>query len=297
VLAAVPGRTGEGIGAAVAEHRSLGCCAESGPNNLSDVLAQASAVAPRLPGGASFAGAIAALLGAYAVVLAMVISLTTDTAGVDDVLTFFAAGSLVAAATTAFATLRGRSREWIDEVAPDGIAVPAGLRTTLAAHGLSQVEVRLAARGSTSRTFGGLRRAWIVLSHASIHDRAGLPFVLWHELAHAARRDGARRWVANTFGYAVFLASVFTAEVPAAAAGALGVLLVRTANRWISELACDRIAVAHAGADAARAWALRARDAPGLVARLRALLSHPPLAWRLAWAASPSRSRPFRYLG
>jgi Zn-dependent protease with chaperone function len=124
-----------------------------------------------------------------------------------------------------------------------------------------------------------------------VQDRAGLPFVLWHEVAHAVRRDDVRRWVGDTLGYAVFLASVFTAEVPAAAAGALGALLVRTAHRWISEVACDRIAVAHTGPDPFLAWA--GRVDVGLAVRFRDLLSHPPRGWRQAAAlrAVPRRSR------
>jgi Zn-dependent protease with chaperone function len=103
-------------------------------------------------------------------------------------------------------------------------------------------------------------------------------FIAAHEAAHLAREDSATQTMAL-----MYLAALTAALV----AGGTGLWLVIPAaaavlaNRWIAELACDRIAIRVTGQVPSLTFAglldpAYSRKRPSGLARLRGLLTHPP---------------------
>lgn len=286
VLAAARASAPDALADAVGEHRRLGCCAESGPNNLPDVLAEASTTPRRLPGLGSFVRELVAVVLAYAAVVAVVIALGPDGADAETVLAFMVVGLAVAVLLSVIRSLRQRWRRWLESSGAEMVAVPEGLRTMLAGYGLRRVEVHLHLGPAVDRTFTSVRRARLFICQASARDRSTLPFVLWRELAHAARRDSIRSWIAGNLAYAVFIGTVLTFDPSMVIAGFIGGVLVLVGHGWWAEIACDRVAMAYAGRPAMHAWAKRTRRAQlqwPWRRRVVLLLMYPPMAWRLAW--------------
>jgi Zn-dependent protease with chaperone function len=149
--------------------------------------------------------------------------------------------------------------------------------------GLRHLEVRV--RPATADHCLRLaRRAWIVISAHTERQVDLLPFVLWHEVAHLARRDIRVRRVTAIVGFGLLMASLVSFDPRAMVIAWIGVPVVTVAGRWWSEAACDRLAVEHAGAHALHRWAadVRANRGARRVSRVRSFLSHPPLALRTA---------------
>jgi len=143
-------------------------------------------------------------------------------------------------------------------------------------------------------------QAWIVLAPRTMARPRSAGFVVGHEVAHALRNDHARHRVVGTLAPATLLAGYITLDPRAWLIAFGGVLIFHVADRWWTELACDRFAARWAGAEALRAWAdghralLRERQNRGWrrLRRVRNLVKHPPLALRVALyrnRQSPSR--------
>jgi hypothetical protein len=138
------------------------------------------------------------------------------------------------------------------------------------------------------------RRGMVVLNPSSAWDVDRLPFVLGHEVAHLVRRDHLRRRLAGALYAGACTTAFLSADRTAMAVAAASVLVHVVATRWASELSCDAWAVRWSSVEAMRSWAAYRRTTrrrsinrwvdPRLTG-LGSLLTHPPLALRLARTA------------
>lgn len=140
----------------------------------------------------------------------------------------------------------------------------------------------------------------MVSEHTEQHPEP-LRFVLWHEIAHLARRDDVLRRLTAALVFGLLIAALASIDPGAMAIAFVGVLLVAVTGHWWSETACDRLAARHAGVGALHAWAagrraivviLRRNKALSRRARAKGLLTHPPLALRTAFHPHVSQESP-----
>ena len=268
------------VAAALDRHVGIGCCAEMHVGQVPAALEEAARCQARLPGRASAAFGIAGLIAAFGAVLALVLAASWDTTGPQTVLAL-AAACLVPILLLSPVRLRRIRRVWqsLESQAPTAIAVPPALQQTITDAGGGLLAVRVQP-GGKDRCFTARHRTLVLLSSISVDDREGLPFVLWHELAHGVRRDSARRHVLAALTFATIVPSMLTFDLRAMAAAVAGTYLIVVGTRWLSELSSDAIAVRIAGPQAMHAWAQRVRRLRRR--RIRGLLTHPPLSLRLA---------------
>jgi hypothetical protein len=193
--------------------------------------------------------------------------------------------------------LIGRRRHVRDAIAsaPTLLPVPESTRPLLDRLSLRQLEVRTHAEGSLGRCCRLGRRAWIVIGPAAELDPQLARFVLWHEVAHLARRDMTARGLGLGVSVGLVADSIAGRDLRAVAIAVGGTALLTVAGRWWSEAACDRFAVRRAGPAGFHAWAAGIRSGRALLlrqnrlprsARLKALFTHPPLALRTALHAN-----------
>ena len=175
---------------------------------------------------------------------------------------------------------------------PDAVHVPApGLAQALARTGLRTLDVVLLPPGGpvAGRSLGRAFRFWgrgTVVMRPVTRDINPEPvrFVTAHEAAHLARGDTATLVLAFACLPALAVVVIVGGAGPWLIVPAVGAVIV---NRWITELACDRIAARVTGRMPSLAFAgyldrvQAAKRNRGLV-RLRSLLTHPPASLRRA---------------
>jgi hypothetical protein len=111
-------------------------------------------------------------------------------------------------------------------------------------------EVRVQSEISRDRCYRLGRRAWIVMGEATENHQERSRFVLWHEVAHLARRDVTTRRLSASVQCSLFVAALASFDPRAVAITVAGTAVLAIAGRWWSELACDRFAVKQAGVGA-----------------------------------------------
>ena len=144
------------------------------------------------------------------------------------------------------------------------------------------------------------RRAWIVLGEGTERTPSIARFVLWHEVAHLARRDITARRLNAYLGYSLFVGALMSFDPRALAIAVIGTATLTVAGLWWSEAACDRFAVRQDGPEGLHAWAeavrgsltaLRRQRKLSRRARVKSVLTHPPLALRVALHPNTRASR------
>jgi len=277
------------VRASLAEGDHGACCQETGVSEVRTLLAEMGSHADGLPGrGRAAAGMVGGLIP-YALLWCTVLAVTWDTSGPELVLALGAATVLLSA-LLAPVFLRRRVHRSL-AYAPTTLPMPESMRPLLDRLGLQQLEVRIQPAPAQDRCYRLGRRAWIVLGSGTERHRELAHFVLWHEVAHLARRDGAARRLSARVGVGLVVGAMGSFDLRAAAIAVTGTAMLIVAGRWWSEAACDRIAVRQAGPAALHAWAaavsgtlatLRRQKERPRRARVKDLLSHPPLALRTA---------------
>ncbi|BCJ39643.1 hypothetical protein GCM10010168_79020 [Actinoplanes ianthinogenes] len=275
--------------AAATEQDHIACCQESGISPIRPTLIAMGSHAGRLPGRArTAAGFIAAAVPAL-LLWAAVLAVAWDTTGPETIL---AAGGLALAVFLAL-TLVARRRQFdrVRALVPDRLTVPAELQPVLDRLGLRSLEVRRQAGVALDRCFRYGPRALVVVCANTEAHAEFIGFVLWHELAHLARREHARRRLWYLLLIGLYVGATVGSDVRALAVAVLGGLVLTVSGRWWSELACDRFAVRHSGVAGLHAWVAdqrkirviaRQRGKWSAGKQLRSLLSHPPLRLRAA---------------
>jgi hypothetical protein len=234
----------------------------------------------------------------YAGLSAAILGLTWDEAGPEIFGTVFVASTVIYGLLVALVSRRGTAKHLAK--LPVAFDPPPEVVAVLARRGLTG-EIRLqSGRAVRDRCYRRGSNAWIVLAPRTMARPRLVGFVLAHEVAHALRNDHGRHRVVGTLAPATLVAGYITLDPWAWLIAFSGVIVFHVADRWWSELACDRFAVRWAGAAALRAWAddhralLRERQNRGWrrLRRVRNLLKHPPFALRVALyrnRQSPSR--------
>lgn len=260
------------LAAALDGHRT--CCGESGDGDIRVALGEIGSRAEVLPGrGRAVARAIANLL-AYLLLGVVVLAVTWETSGPEMVVAVAGVAFLLRLGVAALVARRrlGRALAGI----PAMTAGPDELRSLRAALGLRELEIRVHPGATVDRCHRWRGRGWVVVSEVLDAQPEALRFVLWHEMAHLARRDGPIRAMCAAVLIGLGTGALLSFDLRAMLVVAVGGLLVTVASYWWSESACDRIAVRQAGPAGMRAWA----DLMGSGSRW-GWLTHPPTAWRI----------------
>ncbi|MGI5244895.1 hypothetical protein [Dactylosporangium sp. CA-139066] len=264
------------------------CCPESVPSHAEAALAEVvrgAGKVRRRAWVAGLAGRVALMAGLYAIVLAI----AWDTAGPEIILAG-GGGAVVVALGVAAVRVRGATRRLATNPAPV-VPLPADAGPLLERLGLRSLEVRVGGGFATDRCYRRGRRAWIFVSEHTDHDAQRVRFVLWHEVAHLARRDSRGRIVTGLLGLGLLTGVMLSFDPRAMLVAGIGAPALAIAWRWWAEAACDRFAVRQVGGAALRAWAAdhlavvatlrRRRQLPKRLGR-RTWLSHPPMRLRAA---------------
>ncbi|MEU8662501.1 Clp protease N-terminal domain-containing protein [Actinoplanes philippinensis] len=261
----------EALRAAAAGHDT--CCGERGDGDVraavAEVIADVRALPGRGPAVVRTIGGLAPYLLLYVVVLAV----TWKTSGPELILVVAAAAILLRLAT---AGLVARGRLGREVAGLPAVQFPAGeLRPLLDRLDLRELTILLHPSLTVDRCYRWGRRGWVILSAPVAAHPDVLRFVLWHEMAHLARRDGPIRGMRATLVIALGTASVLSFDVRAILVAVVGGLLVTSAGSWWQEISCDRLAVARTGPGAIQEWVDVFQPSS-----VRGLLTHPPAAWR-----------------
>jgi Zn-dependent protease with chaperone function len=180
------------------------------------------------------------------------------------------------------------------------LPAPESMRPLLARLGLQQLEVRLQPGPAVDRCHRLGRRAWIVLGEGAERTPTMARFVLWHEVAHLARRDIAARRLNTCLGYGLFVGALTSFDLWALAIAITATARLTVAGQWWSGAACDRFAVRQNGPESLHTWAevvrgslaaLRLQRKLSRWARVKSLFTHPPLALRAALHPNTQASR------
>ena len=286
------------IRAALAEGDHGTCCQETGVSEIRVLLAGMGAHANRIPGrGRAIAGMVGGL-SPYLLLWSVVLAVTWDTSGPELVVVSAAVATLVSWLLGSI-ILRRRVRRSVAR-ATITLPTPDSMRPLLDRLGLRQLEVRLQSGPAVDRCHRLGRRAWIVLGEGTERRPTVACFVLWHEVAHLARRDIAARGLAACLGYGLFIGALTSFDVRALAIAVTGTATLTVAGRWWSEAACDRFAVRQDSPEGLHAWAegvrgglaaLRLQRKLSRWARVKGLFTHPPLALRAALHPTTRASR------
>ncbi len=133
-------------------------------------------------------------------------------------------------------------------------------------------------------------KAWIALNPYTPDHRL-IEFVVAHEIGHALRDEWLRRAASFVGAYTLFLCALLSFDYRVFLAGTVTALALWTSQAWISEIACDRIAVRKAGIEAFETFVAEHRKVLDLrpnrtvrrrIRRVFGRLMHPPIGWRLA---------------
>ncbi|MEU4216139.1 Clp protease N-terminal domain-containing protein [Actinoplanes sp. NPDC026623] len=267
------------IRAALAEGDHGDCCQETGISDVRPILAEMGSQANRLPGRGYTVARLAGGLIPHLLLYAAVLAVTWDTSGPELIVAVGAGALLVYLLLSPF-PLRRRTRQAVARV-PRTLIVPEDIRPLLDRLGLDQLEVRVKPGFARDECYRLGRRAWIVIS-AHTEEADWSRFILWHEMAHLARRDHTVRWVRACASASLIVAACLSFDLRALAIAGAGTAVLSVATRWWSEAACDRLAVRQAGSEALHAWAAEQREESTRSERACGLLTHPPLALRTA---------------
>lgn len=277
------------IRAALAEGDHGGCCQETGVSEIRVLLATMGSDVAGITGRGR---AVAGLVGGsvpYLLLWFAVLAVTWDTAGPEPVLALAAATMLLSGVNGSM-VVRRRTREAVARAATV-LPVPGSVRPLLDRLGLRQLEVRVEAGPGAGRCHRLGRRAWIVLGDGVEQTPAIARFVLWHEMAHLARRDHRARRLHAGLGVGLIAGAIGSLDLRALTIAVAGTALVTVGGRWWSEAACDRLAVRRGGPAGLQAFEAAVRGYRAVLRRQRALprwarvkgvLTHPPLALRVA---------------
>ncbi|WP_433202624.1 hypothetical protein ACQP00_32680 [Dactylosporangium sp. CS-047395] len=251
---------------------------------LAEVTARAGAVPRR-----GWIGALGVLVPCWLLLYALLLAVTWDTSGPEIVLAG-AAGTMFIALVLAPVQILRRRRE-VTVRSPALVPLPADAGVLLGRLGLRELEVHLQPGIGSDRCLWLGRTAVILLTEHTAADPQRARFVLWHEIAHLARRDSLAWTVTGLLGVGALIGAMLSFDPRALALTLVAVPTLTVAGRWWAEAACDRLAVRQAGADALHAWAVHLRTIVATArrtnpaarrSRLRALITHPPLALRMA---------------
>ncbi|GIE88508.1 Clp amino terminal domain-containing protein, pathogenicity island component [Actinoplanes regularis] len=269
------------IRAALTEQDHATCCAESGISKIRPILAGMGSHAARMPGRFRAAAGLLPVLLLYAVVVAV----TWDSAGPETVLVIGALAWLVMGPLFQL-RVRQQTRASLAST-PETLIVPAGIRPLLDRLGVRDLEVRRRPGVAADRCLRLGRRAWLVISGNTEDHPEWAGFVLWHEIAHLARRDILMSQIRPAAWFSVYCAALISVDFRALAIVVVGGPLLIVAQRWWSELACDRLAVRFAGTAALHGWVADQREIQRIARRQGvqerwSWLTHPPLALRTA---------------
>jgi hypothetical protein len=246
----------------------------------------------RIPGPARAAAGLLLDLALILLLWGVVLAIAWDTAGPETIL---AVGGLALLVMTPLALLQERrqTRETLAHV-PVRLIVPAAVKPLLDRLGLRELDVRRHPGAAPDRCLRRGRRAWIVVCGNTENHADSARFVLWHEVAHLARRDIARRRLRNLSFFGLYVGTAVSFEPVALAVAVLGSLVLVIGARWWAELACDRLAVRVCGPAVLHGWIADQREiraaverqgmkpARPLRQRMASRISHPPLALRAA---------------
>jgi len=278
------------IRATLAEGDHEACCQETGISDIRRLLAEMGAHADRMPGRVRTVARLVGSLIPYVLLYSAVLAVTRDTSGPELILAV-GTGTLLLYLLLGPIFQHRRVRQAVARV-PLTLPVPENVRPLLNRLGLHQLEVRIQPGIAQDRCYRLGRHAWIVLSEHTENRQEWAHFVLWHEMAHLARRDGTAWQLGASVSGSLIVAALAGFDPRALAIAIAGTATLAVAGRWWSEAACDRFAVQQAGSEALHAWAadqqgdtaaLRGwRKALSRWAQARSLLTHPPLALRTA---------------
>ncbi|MFG2045074.1 Clp protease N-terminal domain-containing protein [Dactylosporangium sp. NPDC048998] len=273
------------VRAALAEQDHGACCQETGVSPARPILADMGSRADLMPGRLRTIAGVVGNLIPCALLYAAVLAVSWDTSGPELVLTVGTVATLIPLMLSPLGSRRQIRR--LTALAPTTVLAPEDIQPMLNRLGLRQLEIRIRPGIAQDRCYRLGRRAWIVLSGHTEHQPEPLRFVLWHEIAHLARRDGMRRGLVGVLSYGLILAALVSFDPRAMAIAFVGVPVVAVAGLWWSEAACDRLAARHAGTGALHAWAADRRAIvanlrPSRRARAKGWFAHPPLALRTA---------------
>ncbi|MEU7868770.1 hypothetical protein [Dactylosporangium sp. NPDC049140] len=277
-----------GVAAAVPLDDHDTCCPETSTSFVPAVLGELSARAAEVPRRGWFAN-LGGNLAAWALLYSAVLALSRDTSGPEIVLAV-AAGGIVMALLVAALKAGGQLRRLTAGTEP-AVPLPGDAGPLLARLGLRRLDVHIHPAFGTDRCYRLGGRAVIVLSAHTERDPARARFVLWHEIAHLARRDSRVWTIGGLLGLGLLTGSLLSFDPRAMAVAGIGAPVLTIASRWWGEAACDRLAVRRAGPEALHAWARNTRAVVAAVrrtgtarrrGRLRARLTHPPLTLRMA---------------
>ncbi|MFI5841793.1 Clp protease N-terminal domain-containing protein [Catenuloplanes sp. NPDC051500] len=262
------------------------CCREAGFSPLRPVLAAMGSRTDGLPGRARAVAVAVAALTPFVLAYAAVLAVTWDTAGPELVLTM-GLGLLLFLLPASLLSVRRHLRNGTSSATR--LVLPGEMQPLLDRLGLRRLEVRVTNEVLHDRCirFGG--RASLIMSSDTEGHPEYAEFVLWHEIAHLAHRDTVSFTLQGLVGASLCFAAVFSFDPRSIPVAMVAVVVASTGIRWWSELACDRLAVRRAGADALHAWAANRRAlvasagrSRALASRMTGLLTHPPLALRTA---------------
>jgi Zn-dependent protease with chaperone function len=277
------------------------CCGETGISALRPFLAELGSHADRLPGRLWTVARLGGALIPYLLLYCAVLAVTWDTSGPELILAM-GGGTLLLLSLLRPVLVGRRVRRAVARV-PVRLVVPENIRPLLERLGLDRLEVRVQPGDTPDRCYRRGRRAWIVIAGHTENHPEWSRFVLWHEVAHLARRDITAWHLGAGMSGSLVVAALAGFDPRALAIAVVGTAVVAVAGRWWSEAACDRFAVRRAGPDALHAWAadrrdttarLRRRNALSRRARAKGLLTHPPLTLRTALhpGGSPDQAWP-----
>ncbi|WP_433043059.1 hypothetical protein [Dactylosporangium sp. CS-033363] len=274
------------LGTTVGEH--AGCCPEVVGSFVEPVLAEVTARAGAVP-RRGWVGTLGVLLPFWLLLYGLLLAVTWDTSGPEIVVAGAAGSMFIALVVAPVQILRRRREVTVRSLAL--VPLPADAGVLLGRLGLRELEVHLQAGIGSDRCLWLGRKAVILLTEHTDGDLERARFVLWHEIAHLARRDSLAWTVTGLLGVGALIGAMLSFDPRALGLTLLAVPVLTVAGRWWGEAACDRFAVRQAGAGALRAWAVHLRT---LVAsarrtnpaarrsRVRALVTHPPLTLRMA---------------
>jgi Zn-dependent protease with chaperone function len=270
------------------------CCGETGVSGLRPLLAEMGGRAGPVPGRARAVARVVGGLVPYVLLYCVVLAVAWDTSGPEVILAVGAAALPLRLLIGAVVVHR-RIRRAVARV-PAAVPLPGAARPLPDRLGLRELHVRIQPGPAQDRCYRRGRRAWIVLSEDTEAHPETARFVLWHEVAHLARRDVTAWLLGGAVSGSLLTAAVAGFDPGAVAIATTGMAVLSVASHWWSEVACDRFAVRQAGPAAFHAWAARHRaDLAALRrqkkrhwARAKSLLTHPPLALRTALQPNPA---------
>ncbi|MFI5915932.1 hypothetical protein [Dactylosporangium sp. NPDC051541] len=264
------------------------CCPETVASCIAPVLEELRDRAADVPRRA-WLGSLTAALLLWTLLYAGLLATTWNTSGPEIVLAV-AGGFIVLVLLTVPLQVLRRIRQSTAR-SEAAVPLPDNAEVLLKRLGLRKLQVYVHEGFGGDRCYRLGRRAVVLISAHTERDPGRARFVLWHEVAHLARRDSEIWIVSGLLGLGALFGALLSFDPRAMLLAGFGTPVLSVAGRWWAEAACDRLAVRQVGAAAMRAWATdfravlaaaRRGDATVRGNRLRGWLTHPPLRLRTA---------------